>query len=247
MSTNLPYDAVVLDLEGTIIPISFVYDTLFPYAHEHVERFVTEHWDDLDVQKDIAELRALSEDEAAGGMKVTPIPAHGKAPATVIRDAVVAFVRALMNADRKDTALKALQGKIWRDGYERGQLKGEFYDDALRALARWVAADVVLAIYSSGSIEAQQLLFKYSTEGDMTDWIAAWFDTTTGPKRAAASYDVIAGTLEIEASRIRFYTDVVAEGVAAHEAGFQVVIMERMGNPKQPAHDFMAEEDLDLV
>ncbi|MBM3461042.1 MAG: acireductone synthase [Armatimonadetes bacterium] len=231
------FDAVVLDIEGTITPISFVYDTLFPYAHDHAARFLREHWHEDDVQQDVEALRDLS--------AVPEIPRNGDVSGMV--EAAAACVHALIHEDRKVTPLKSLQGKIWKEGYERGQLRGEFYDDALRAMARWSAEGIVLAIYSSGSVEAQQLLFRHSGQGDLTDMISGWFDTTTGPKRERESYEKIAEELEIDPSRILFATDVAAEARAASEAGFQVLILARLGNPAQPPHDFRAEADFELI
>jgi enolase-phosphatase E1 len=239
------FDAVLLDIEGTITPISFVYDTLFPYAHDHAGRFLKEYWDDLDVQKDVEALRSLNEDDRSAGRTEMEIPRSGSRQA--MQAAVERYVHFLMHDDRKETALKSLQGKIWRDGYERGQLRGEFYDDALRALARWNSAGKLIAIYSSGSVEAQQLLFKYASEGDLTHFVSKWFDTTTGPKRESASYEKISEELEIDAERILFATDVLAEAQAAGDAGFQVLMMERLGNPKQPAHLFRKEADFEML
>lgn len=241
MNTDYDFDAVLLDIEGTITPISFVYDTLFPYAHDHLERFLDDWWDDTEVHRDVAELIELANDEGV------EIPRWGQASRDEIQEAVAAFAHGLMHADRKDTALKSLQGKIWRDGYERGQLRGEFYDDALRAIARWHAADLTIAIYSSGSVEAQQLLFRHTREGDLTSFVSEWFDTTTGGKRDADSYENIAEALHVDASRIMFCTDVVAEAEAAHEAGFQVRLVERLGNPKRPPHEFAVETDLEML
>ena len=247
--TDRSYQAVLLDIEGTIAPVSFVYDILFPFAHEHVARFVAEHWDDLDVQKDIDDLRALAaEEQAAGHLDVPEIPVLVP-PVTRggVQKAVRACVQALIARDSKATALKSLEGKIWREGYERGQIEGELYDDAIRALARWNANDVMLAIYSSGSVEAQQLMLGHSNEGDLRPFISFWFDTTTGPKRERASYEKIADEMGVLPSDILFATDVVAEAQAAKAAGFQVVIMDRLGNEKQPPHPFPVEETFEML
>lgn len=240
-----PYEAVLLDIEGTITPISFVYDTLFTYAHDHAMRFLKDHWDEVDVQKDIEDLRRLCEDERERGVDVPAIPAQ--ASRLELQRSVRDFVHHLIHADSKATALKSLQGKMWQEGYEQGHFFGEFYDDAIRAMARWNANDVLIAIYSSGSVAAQQLLFEHSSEGDLRPLVAQWFDTTTGPKRERTSYEKIADELELTPSSILFATDVVAEAAAAHSAGFQVVVLERLGNHKQPAHTFPTEETFEMV
>jgi 2,3-diketo-5-methylthio-1-phosphopentane phosphatase len=243
-----PYSAVLLDIEGTITPVSFVYDTLFPYAHDHLARFLKEYWHDPDVQADVEALRQLAFDERAAGREdVGLIPEEGQATPGGIQKAVREYVHGLMHRDAKVTPLKALQGRIWRDGYERGQILGEFYDDAVRALARWNAKDVIIAIYSSGSVQAQQLLFQHAEEGDLRPFVSHWFDTTTGPKRERESYEKIADEMGVVPADILFATDVVAEAQAARAAGLQVVIMERLGNEKQPPHPFPVEEDLEMV
>jgi 2,3-diketo-5-methylthio-1-phosphopentane phosphatase len=242
------YSAILLDIEGTITPVAFVYDTLFPYAHDHLARFLEDNWDEQDVQSDIDLLRKqIDEDREAGQTDVVDVPYPGQAPDKAIREAAVKAFHQMMHADRKVTALKSLQGKIWRDGYERGQLTGEFYDDAIRALARWNANDITIAIYSSGSVEAQQLLFQHSEEGDLRPFVSKWFDTKTGGKRDMASYRKIARSLEVEPGDVLFATDVVEEANAAHQAGMQVLIMERLGNMRQPEHEFRSEQDFEMV
>ncbi len=192
---------ILLDIEGTTTPISFVHDVLFPYARTHLAL-------DAHDRAALAQEYELDRDRPASF------------------DAV-AYVHWLMDRDRKSTALKALQGKLWRRGYEAGELRSIVYDDVPRALARWTEP---IAIYSSGSIEAQHLLFRYSNHGDLTPFIASYFDTTTGPKRAAASYRAIGtGT---------FISDIVEELAAAEEAGFTPVLSVRAGNAPVPPHSF---------
>ncbi len=236
-------DAVLLDIEGTITPISFVIDTLFPYAHDHAYRFLCDHWHEEDVREDVEALRALAEEQGSA----VRIPELDEASEAAVRGAVRDFVQRLIHDDSKATALKSLQGKIWREGYERGSIRGEFYDDALRAMERWSARGIRIAIYSSGSVEAQQLLFRHSVEGDLTGLVAAWFDTAVGPKREPSSYETIAEELDVDPGRILFATDVVAEAEAASEAGLQVVVMARLGNPQQPAHRFPQESGFELM
>ena len=88
-----------------------------------------------------------------------------------------------MDRDRKSTALKSLQGRIWKGGFETDELKGTLFADVPRAFQRW-SAKCKVAIYSSGSVEAQLLLFRHSSFGDLTPLISGYFDTRTGPKTA---------------------------------------------------------------
>jgi enolase-phosphatase E1 len=142
----------------------------------------------------------------------------------------------LMDRDRKSTALKSLQGRIWKAGFESGELKGTLFADVPDALRRW-SADASVAIYSSGSVEAQRLLFRHSIFGDLTGLISAYFDTRTGPKQASASYTAIAAAMNAEPGEVLFLSDVVRELDAAREAGCQTRLVMREGNaPVDDAH-----------
>lgn len=139
-----------------------------------------------------------------------------------------------------------MQGKIWQKGYESGELKSEVFADVVRAFERWKAAEKTIAIYSSGSILAQQLLFRYTNHGDLTPFISDYFDTKTGAKRDAESYRTIASALKFPPTEtLAFVSDVVAELDAAEKAGFQTFLAIRQGNEPinnqtnhQPIHSF---------
>jgi enolase-phosphatase E1 len=134
-----------------------------------------------------------------------------------------------MDRDRKSTALKSLQGRIWKSGFESCELKGTLFADVPQALERW-SGRAQVAIYSSGSVEAQRLLLRYSIFGDLTGWIAAHFDTRTGPKTDCVSYAAIAAAMQVEPGQVRFYSDVVRELDPAREAGCQTRLVVREGN-----------------
>jgi 2,3-diketo-5-methylthio-1-phosphopentane phosphatase len=221
---------ILMDIEGTTTSISFVYDVLFPWARAQMEAFVASDEDREALAHELALLRSEIEgDEAAGRAVRTPIPA-GDVDAPGVRSAIAARALELMDADVKSTGLKSLQGRIWRKGYESGALRGHLFADVAPAMRRWHEAGVRLAIYSSGSVEAQRLLFAHSEQGDLTGWIEAYFDTTTGPKREARSYRAIAQALGVPASDVQFLTDQPAEAQAAVEAGMKAVLLERPGN-----------------
>jgi enolase-phosphatase E1 len=177
---------ILLDIEGTTTPISFVYDVLFPYARAHIH--------------DPHMLR-------------------------------------LMDEDQKTTELKELQGRIWQDGYRRGELHGEVFDDVPIALERWRREGIDVRIYSSGSILAQKLLFGSTPAGDLTTLLNGYFDTTTGPKGDAESYVKIATAFGLSAQEILFVSDVVRELDAARSAGMQTALCVRPGNPAQPSSE----------
>jgi enolase-phosphatase E1 len=211
---DLRADAVVLDIEGTTTPIAFVHTTLFGFVRERLSAFLDRRSGEPAVA---AALARLAEEHAA---ETDPARPEGGE----------AWIRWLMDRDRKSTGLKALQGLIWRDGYAAGELRSAIYDDVAPALERWHRAGLVIAIYSSGSVEAQQLLFAHSDRGDLTRWLDRYFDTTTGPKREAESYRRIAGALGLPPARIVFVSDVVAELDACRSAGMLGVLSIRPGN-----------------
>jgi enolase-phosphatase E1 len=141
-----------------------------------------------------------------------------------------------MDQDRKSTGLKSLQGKIWEEGYRSGELKGEVYPDVLPALERWRSQGIDIAIFSSGSVQAQQSLFRNSVAGDLTRFIRAYFDTTTGPKREPESYGRIAAALDRSPSEVLFVSDIAAELDAARTAGMRTALCVRGSGEVRGVH-----------
>lgn len=189
---------------------------LFPYARARVRGFLEEHAADPDVRADVARLREEYAAEAPNQLGLPPW-------------SVVEYVYWLMDRDRKSTGLKSLQGRIWEAGYRAGDFRGPVYPDVPAALARWRGQGRDIAIFSSGSVPAQQCLFASSTAGDLTPFIRAYFDTTTGPKTEARSYERIAAALERSPSEILFLSDVSAELDAARIAGMRTALCARTG------------------
>jgi enolase-phosphatase E1 len=210
--------AILLDIEGTTTPIDFVHKTLFPFAKERVGDFVRENFGEIK-----EEISALEAERAADSLYLEDFDKNSP-------ESVAKYLCHLVDLDCKSTPLKSIQGKIWQQGYEAGELKSEVFDDVPRAFERWKSQGKTIAIYSSGSILAQQLLFRYTNYGDLTESIDRYFDTTTGPKREAESYRKIAETLDIEQYEILFISDVPAELDAARASGLQTVLAIRMGN-----------------
>ncbi len=208
---------ILLDIEGTTTPIAFVYDVLFPFARRHTTRCLDE-----------ADLAAFKLDHESDVLHGHNPPAWSGKP--------LAYVLWLMDHDRKSTALKNLQGKIWLEGYQSGELHGEVFPDVPPALERWHRAAVDVRIFSSGSVLAQRLLFSTTSAGDLTAFLSGYFDTTTGPKNEPASYRLIAQTFGIEPREIIFISDVVGELEAARNAGMQTRLCLRPGNHPQPRH-----------
>ena len=229
----------LLDVEGTVAPMSLVYEQLFPYARAHFERYLQSHSGEPGVVND---LTALAEENATETDLEAP-----KFTNPEYWDEAMPYLNWLMDRDRKSTALKSLQGRIWKGGFERGELKGTLFADVPGALERWSSAGHV-AIYSSGSVAAQMLLFRHSNFGDMTGFISGYFDTRTGPKTAKDSYVSIANAMSCEPREVMFFSDTVRELDAAREAGFHTRIVMREGNaPVGDAHGHRKIKSFDLL
>jgi enolase-phosphatase E1 len=201
--------AVLLDIEGTIGDIAFVRDVLFPFARARLADTLKARWHEAEVAGTVAGAR-----EAAGRALATP------------HEAAALFL-AWMDEDKKITPLKALQGIIWREGYASGELQAHVYPDAVEAIRAWHKRGIKVFIYSSGSVEAQKLYVAHSVAGDLSPLIGGYFDTTTGAKGAAASYNTIAAAIGVEARRITFFSDAPAETDAARAAGLLAYRVDR--------------------
>jgi enolase-phosphatase E1 len=215
---------LLLDIEGTTTPIEFVYQTLFPYVIDKMDTFLHEHILESEVSLLIQQLYMQNQlDERLG---VRPPPWTDEAGEARLRSCI-AYCKWLTARDSKSTALKSLQGKIWQEGYTRGELHGQVYSDVPPAFTRWRLQKREICIYSSGSVLAQQLLFRTVSSGDLTRQIAAYFDTNVGPKAEAGSYRKIAESLAQDPYHFLFISDAAKEVGAASDAGMQAVICNR--------------------
>ncbi|PHT43808.1 putative bifunctional methylthioribulose-1-phosphate dehydratase/enolase-phosphatase E1 [Capsicum baccatum] len=231
---------IVLDIEGTTTPISFVTDVLFPYARNNVGRHLDATYDSAETQQDIKLLRAQVQQDLENGVAgAVCIPSDDAGKMEVIA-ALVANVEAMIKADRKITALKELQGHIWQTGFQNSELEGLVFDDVPAALEKWTASGIKVYIYSSGSRLAQRLLFGHTKHGDLRKHLCGFFDTTVGNKRETKSYTEITASLGVDnPSEILFVTDVYQEATAAKAAGLEVIISIRPGNgPLSDNHGF---------
>lgn len=218
------------DIEGTTTDILFVKNCLFPYARQHVREFLSSHFNDESIKKIIGELYLLS---ARDGKPID----HSDDKETFL-DSIVQFVEVLIDEDRKVPELKNLQGKIWKVAFENGSIKGHVYSDVASSFQRWFDSGHKICIYSSGSIEAQKLLFANSEFGDLTKFISGYFDTTNaGPKQEVQSYQNILTALKTNPGNILFLSDIPGEVIAALESGMHVTILDRPNNPTNLTDD----------
>jgi enolase-phosphatase E1 len=207
--SRLKIGAIVTDVEGTATTIAFVREKLFPYARTRLSDFVETHADDAEVSALLAEARALA----------------GRPDFDTSR--TIRLLQDWIDADKKATPLKTLQGLIWDDGFKRGELVGDVYPDVPPALRRWHDAGMKLYVYSSGSVQAQRLVFGYTPFGDLTSLFSGYFDTRVGSKLEQASYRVIAAAIDTPPAEILFLSDSVGELDAAQAAGLRTTALDR--------------------
>lgn len=219
--------AILTDIEGTTSSISFVKDVLFPYARERLPAFVVTHADTPEVQHWLQE--AAREEGLVSASE---------------QEIIELLIRWIDN-DRKSTALKALQGMIWADGYRDIDFRAHIYEDAARRLREWKAAGLLLYVYSSGSVPAQKLLFGHTEAGDLGHLFSAYFDTQIGHKRESASYLHIVEVIGLPSNEILFLSDIAEELDAARAAGMKTILLARAPGvcPVESRHTCVADFD----
>jgi enolase-phosphatase E1 len=232
----MPTQSILCDIEGTTTSIAFAKEVLFPLSFREMEPFIRQNWSNPEISKDLAAVREELR-------KMDP----QKRLDQVSEDEVIQILRSWIVEDRKATALKSIQGKIWKESFESGRLRGHVYPDVPPAFQQWAALGIQLDIFSSGSIEAQKLVFKFSEAGDLSPYISRYFDTTTGPKKEAASYLSIAKQIGRSPSSILFLSDAPDELDAASTAGFDVLHVIRDGGSSESTSPFRAISSFDQI
>tara|TARA_R110000850_G_scaffold191091_1_gene317222 strand:+ start:21289 stop:21975 length:687 start_codon:yes stop_codon:yes gene_type:complete len=217
MSKESAVRAIVTDIEGTTSSIDFVHQTLFPYARKHLRVWLRENAGQSQVQQLINDVEAIEHEDLS-------------------IDEAADVLERWIDQDQKHTPLKALQGMIWKQGYAAGELKGHVYEDTPDALREWHQQGLSLYVYSSGSVEAQKLIFGHTDYGDLTPLFSGYFDTRVGGKREAASYRAILSQIQLPGEQVMFLSDVGEELDAARIAGMQTVQLIRDEKTVVAAH-----------
>ena len=245
--------SILLDIEGTTCPVSFVASVLFPYARDRLASYLETNQGDPEVQALLAATQAAfaadPNPEVQALRQGAPIPGHPPAGQGQLQPGqtnfpLVAYLQWLIDHDIKFPALKELQGRIWASGYASGDLVAPLFDDVAATLQRWQRDGYQLAVYSSGSVAAQQLLYRHSQDGNLEGLFSHWFDTRIGAKQAQASYSAIAAALQLEPAEILFVSDAIGEIEAAHGIGMAVIFSVRQGNPGREPGPFNAIQSL---
>lgn len=204
----------LFDIEGTTTDINFVHKVLFPYSEKCMREFVLNHHNENSIA------------EAVKEVKNTVLKEEGR---EIDLEGVIETLLKWIKEDRKHGALKEIQGHIWDVGYSKNDYQGHVYPDVKPFFQRILDQGAKIAIYSSGSVHAQKLIFGYSSEGDLTPYISDYFDTHIGHKRERTSYTNIATALHLAPNEIHFFSDIPEELKAAQDAGLNVTHVVRPG------------------
>ena len=219
-------DYILMDIEGTTSSISFVKDILFPYFLSNID--------------EINKLANIKEVKYAFGQVLRIVKKEENKDITTSEE-VIKQLKKWCEQDLKITPLKTLQGILWQKGYQNGELLGHVYDDVPISLDNWKENGKKMGVFSSGSVNAQKLLFRHSVKGNLSHFFTHHFDTIIGPKRVAETYVLIAKEIALSADRILFLSDVLEELEAADKAGMKTIQIRREDNMqvwKQSAADF---------
>src|SRR2546423_14479125 len=115
------YKCVLLDIEGTTTPISFVHDCLFPYVKNNLISFLNENWDSPELQEQIQLLREQATKDVNNNLfdaVLIPEVQQGEKSSNEIKKAIIQNIQWQMKIDRKIGALKSFQGFMWKSGFE---------------------------------------------------------------------------------------------------------------------------------
>jgi enolase-phosphatase E1 len=245
MKLPLSIQHILLDIEGTTCPVNYVSEVLFPYAKTHLLAYLKEHESEASQRALIAEVQSHWQQDSspearrlAHAVHQSRIKTRTPESSPLTSEEACIYLQWLIQQDRKSTPLKELQGLIWEQGYRQRELIAPLFADVPPVLQRWHRQGLALSVYSSGSVQAQKLLYAHTNVGDLTSLFQSWFDTRTGPKNDASSYSLIAQQLQTKPRNILFISDSPAELIAARGAELIPVFSQRPGNPVLQAEDF---------
>lgn len=200
--------AIVVDTAGTTTDLDFIHNVLFPYSVKALPEFLERNQHNVLVDNCISDVRDIALEPDASLARVTEI------------------LQQWVMEDRKAT-LKTLQGLIWKEGYAKGEFTGHIYPDFITAIKAYRAQNLRVYSFSSGSAEAQAMLFGHSDGGDLNPLFNGHFDTRTGSKVDKQAYLNIINTISLTGKQILFVSDNLDELKAAAAAGMLVCQMVR--------------------
>jgi enolase-phosphatase E1 len=202
----------LFDIEGTTTDIHFVHKILFPYSYNNIDSYIMNNLFENNVK---TALEMVNETIKLEENKLVSV------------QEAINYLKKWIKEDRKHPGLKLIQGMIWESGYINQDFQGHIYPDVEPFFKQIKARDIKIGIYSSGSVQAQKLIFGYSVYGDLKKYIDYYFDTKVGHKRERKSYENISKELNISAHEIHFFSDIIEELQAAEQAGFKTTHLKR--------------------
>lgn len=201
--------AIIVDTAGTTTDLDFIHHVLFPYSAKMLPSFLAENKDNILVDTCISDSKDIALEPDADLTRIT------------------AILQQWIAEDRKATPLKTLQGLIWKQGYAKEEFTGHIYPDFIAAIKRYKNQNLRIYSFSSGSAEAQAMLFGHSDVGDLNPLFNGHFDTRTGSKTDRQAYANIINTISLTGKQILFVSDLLCELKAAQLAGMNVCQMVR--------------------
>ena len=230
LRSNEERESILLDIEGTICPITFVKDVLYPYFLEKLPNYIS------NLRFPIAEKSGQIVNDICYGF-----PKEAKSS----KEDFQKYIKDLVTQDIKDPVLKSLQGLVWKEGYDKGEITAPLYEDAFRYIERAVRAGKSVYIYSSGSVKAQVMLFEHvqGPDGgsyDIRHLLSGYYDiNNAGYKTEPQSYQKILNDIGYaeQAHKVSFFSDNFKEVDAALKTGMEAFVVVKPGNPSINSSD----------
>lgn len=225
--------ALLLDIDGTCMPISFFPNQMCPYLPNKLRHYVASHIDTGVMEDIIKRLRVEYQRKIPKDLeyRVEVSEYTGSNGAKVMQEIYTCYMAQADEGKKSDTVL-ALAWLVWLDGFSQGALKGEVFPDVPHALERWKKERIQICTVSSMMSLGQQLLFTCSNFGNLDELIDGYLCTKDidANKSNKKCFQAICDRLSVQPKELIFLTDAGKEAVAAKEAGCRSILVERPGN-----------------
>ncbi|KAK7514873.1 HAD-like domain-containing protein [Phyllosticta citriasiana] len=120
-----------------------IHPSQFPYAIDVLPETADAKWEDAEFQGYVKSFPGLAQKSAK---------------------TFSSYAINLMKQDSKVPYLKKLQGYLWKNGWESGAFVAPLYADVVPELRAWHGSGKQIVIFSSGSVDAQKLLFGHAED-----------------------------------------------------------------------------------
>ncbi|XP_013397492.2 enolase-phosphatase E1 [Lingula anatina] len=222
---------LLLDVEGTTSPISFMKNEVNQYVTENIQEYLTKNWESEELQNVITSLREQAQqDKEAGTEGVVEVKAADDPQEEVIAS-ITENLKWQMSQEKATTAACQLQSQILREAFKMEKMKGKLFDDVVPALKEVATDSRQVYLFSTTSMDVQKLLFTYSAQGDNSKCLSGFFDSKVGAKTEMESYKNIINDIGVKPEETLYVTDMPAEAQAAGKAGIGVFLLNRPENP----------------